>query len=99
MPPIARLIPLGFQFTVYIAVTLVYIVLIGKAGGVSDGVTASAISMGMIAVGIGTILQSLWIGPVGSGYFASPVFTSTGPSPETSTSGSRSREGSPPCSP
>lgn len=82
MPPIARLIPLGFQFTVYIAVTLVYIVLIGKAGGVSDGVTANAISMGMIAVGIGTILQSLWIGPVGSGYFASPVFSAVylGPS-------------------
>ena len=82
MPPIARLIPLGFQFTVYIAVTLVYIVLIGKEDGVSDGVMASAISMGMIAVGIATMLPSLWVGPVGSGYFASPVFSAVylGPS-------------------
>lgn len=75
MPPIARLIPLGFQFTVYIAVTLVYIVLIAKEGGVKDNVTASAISMAMIAVGIATMLQSVWKGPVGSGYFAAPVYS------------------------
>jgi xanthine permease XanP len=82
MPPIARLIPLGFQFTVYISVTLVYIVLIAREGGVRDSVTASAISMGMIAIGIATILQSLWKGPVGSGYFAAPVFSAVylGPS-------------------
>lgn len=82
LPPIPKLIPLGFQFTVYIAVTLVYIVLIAKDGGVKDSVTASAISMGMIAVGIATILQSLWKGPVGSGYFAAPVFSAVymGPS-------------------
>jgi xanthine permease XanP len=82
MPPIARLIPLGFQFTVYIAVTLVYIVLIARDGGVKDNVTASAISMGMIAVGIGTLIQTMWKGPVGSGYFAAPVFSAVylGPS-------------------
>ncbi|MEW6144059.1 MAG: solute carrier family 23 protein [Thermodesulfobacteriota bacterium] len=75
MPPIRRLIPLGFQFTVYIAVTLVYIVLIASYGDVPEKVTASAISMGMIAIGIATILQSLWKGPIGSGYFASPVYS------------------------
>lgn len=75
MPPIRRLIPLGFQFTVYITVTLVYIVLLAGYGNVPDKVTASSISMAMIAIGIATILQSLWKGPVGSGYFASPVYS------------------------
>lgn len=75
MPPIGRLIPLGFQFTVYISVTLVYIVLIASYGDVPEKVTASAISMAMIAIGIATILQSLWKGPIGSGYFASPVYS------------------------
>ncbi|MCI0481015.1 MAG: xanthine/uracil/vitamin C permease, partial [Candidatus Dadabacteria bacterium] len=75
MPPIARLIPLGFQFTVYISVTLVYIVLIASYGDIPEKVTADAISMAMIAIGIATILQSLWKGPVGSGYFASPVYS------------------------
>ncbi|MCC6712596.1 MAG: purine/pyrimidine permease [Candidatus Dadabacteria bacterium] len=75
MPPIGRLIPLGFQFVIYISVTLVYIVLISEYGNVPPEVTANSISMAMIAIGIATILQSLWKGPVGSGYFASPVYS------------------------
>ena len=75
MPPIGRLIPLGLQFVIYISVTLVYIVLISEYGDVPPKVTADSISMAMIAIGIATILQSLWKGPVGSGYFASPVYS------------------------
>ena len=75
MPPIGRLIPLGLQFVIYISVTLVYIVLISEYGNVPPKVTADSISMAMIAIGIATILQSLWKGPVGSGYFASPVYS------------------------
>ncbi len=52
-----------------------YIVLIASYGDVPEKVTANAISMGMIAIGIATILQSLWKGPIGSGYFASPVYS------------------------
>jgi len=82
MPPIGRLIPLGFQFTIYVSITLVYIVLIASDGGIPAKITSNAISMGMITVGFAAMLQSVWKGPVGSGYFAPPVFSAVylGPS-------------------
>ncbi|NIV64649.1 MAG: hypothetical protein GWN40_00360 [Nitrosopumilaceae archaeon] len=72
-PPFLRLVLLGLQNAVLIAIYLVYIVIITKAAGESEKLTVSAISMGMIAVSIATVLQSLWKGPVGSGYFSPPV--------------------------
>lgn len=75
VPPLSRLIPLGFQFVIYISVTLVYIVLLSEYTTVPPEMVASSISMAMIAIGIATMLQSLWKGPVGSGYFASPVYS------------------------
>jgi len=74
-PPLIRLTLLGFQNALLIAIYLVYIVIITKAAGESQRLTVSAISMGMIAVSIATVLQSIWKGPIGSGYFAPPVFS------------------------
>jgi len=74
-PPLVRLILLGFQNAILIAIYLVYIVIITKAAGESQRLTVSAISMGMIAVSIATVLQSIWKGPIGSGYFSPPVFS------------------------
>lgn len=74
-PPLVRLILLGFQNALLIAIYLVYIVIITKAAGESQRLTVSAISMGMIAVSIATLLQSVWKGPIGSGYFVPPVFS------------------------
>ena len=74
-PPLLRLILLGLQNAILIAIYLVYIVIITKAASVSEELTVSAISMGMIAISIATVLQSLWKGPIGSGYFAPPVYS------------------------
>ena len=74
-PPLVRLMLLGVQNAILIAIYLVYIVIITKAAGESEKLTVSAISMGMIAISIATVLQSLWKGPVGSGYFAPPVYS------------------------
>ncbi len=75
MPPMLRLVLLGAQNAMLIAIYLVYIVIITKAANESHIFTVSAISMGMIAVSIATVLQSLWKGPIGSGYFAPPVYS------------------------
>ncbi|MEM7008415.1 MAG: solute carrier family 23 protein [Thermodesulfobacteriota bacterium] len=74
-PPFIRLVLLGIQNTILIAIYLVYIVIITKAAGSTQQTTVSAISMGMIAVAIATVLQSLSKGPIGSGYFSPPVYS------------------------
>src|SRR3989304_3523752 len=75
IPPLQRLLLLGLQNLVLISIYFVLIVIIFKAAGCSDQVTVNAVCMGMIAAGIATMLQSIWKGPVGSGYFAPPVFS------------------------
>ena len=66
---------LGAQHAALLAVYLVLIVIVMKAGGATHDETVSAISLGMIAAAVGTVLQALWRGPVGSGYLAAPVFS------------------------
>jgi len=75
IPPLQRLLLLGLQNLVLISIFFVLIVIIFKAAGCSDQVTVNAVCMGMIAAGIATMLQSIWKGPVGSGYLAPPVFS------------------------
>jgi xanthine permease XanP len=74
-PPWPRLILLGFQNVVLISIYLVFIVIISNAAGSPQHITVSAISMGMIAVAIATMLQAIWKGPIGSGFLAPPVFS------------------------
>ncbi len=52
---------------------LVIIALVVRASGESLDVAHRALSLGMIAIGIMTVLQSLRIGPLGSGFLAPPV--------------------------
>ncbi len=74
-PPWPRLILLGLQNVVLISIYLVFIVIISNAAGSPQHVTVSAISLGMIAVAIATMLQAIWKGPIGSGFLAPPVFS------------------------
>jgi NCS2 family nucleobase:cation symporter-2 len=74
-PPLARLALLGAQHAALLAVYLVLIVIVAKTGGASHAETVSAVSLGMIASAIGTVLQALHRGPVGSGFLAAPVFS------------------------
>jgi len=74
-PPLPTLLLLGLQHAGLMSVYLVMIVIIFKAAGASRSETISAVSFGMIALAISTILQALRKGPIGSGFLAAPVFS------------------------
>jgi len=75
LPPWPRLLFLGAQHAVLMSVYLVLIVIVFRHAGASHEATLSALCFGMIALAASTALQSIWKGPVGSGYLAPPVFS------------------------
>src|SRR5215467_6704616 len=75
LPPWPRLLFLGMQHTMLMSVYLVLIVIVFRRAGASHATTLNALSFGMIALAASTALQSIWKGPVGSGYLAPPVFS------------------------
>src|SRR5215472_12875417 len=75
LPPWPRLLFLGMQQAMLLSVNLVLIVIVFRRAGAGDAATLSALSLGMIALAISTVLQSVRKGPVGSGYLAPPVFS------------------------
>jgi xanthine/uracil permease len=74
LPPWPRLIFLGAQHAALMSVYLVLIVIVFRSANASHAATLPALSLGMIALAISTVLQALWHGPVGSGYLAPPAF-------------------------
>jgi xanthine permease XanP len=74
LPPWPRLIFLGAQHAALMSVYLVLIVIVFRSANASHAATLPALSLGMIALAISTVLQALWHGPVGSGYLAPRVF-------------------------
>lgn len=72
-PPLVKLLLLGFQHVLLMAVYLVIVVLVVREAHAPEEIIRSAISMGMIALAISTVLQALTKGPIGSGYLAAPV--------------------------
>jgi NCS2 family nucleobase:cation symporter-2 len=75
LPPWPRLIFLGAQHAMLMSVYLVLIVMVFRSADASHAETLNALSLGMIALAISTVLQAIWRGPVGSGYLAPPVFS------------------------
>ena len=73
VPPLGKLILLGLQQVLVIGIYLVMVVIVVRAAGAPDAVARSAVSLGMVALGIAAILQALRKGPIGSGYLAPPV--------------------------
>jgi xanthine permease XanP len=74
-PPALHVALLGLQYALLNSVYLILVVIIVRAAGASPEVSRSAVSLGMIAVAISTVLQALKRGPVGSGFLAPPVFS------------------------
>ena len=72
-PPWTHLVGLGFQHVAVICPYLVMVALVVEAAKLPHEAARSAIGLAMIAVGFMTILQSLRLGPVGSGYLCPPV--------------------------
>lgn len=68
-PPLLVSLPLAFQQVVLMSIDLIFPVLIVQAIAGSLHLAQSFVSLTMLALGVGTLLQSLHKGPVGSRYF------------------------------
>jgi len=81
IPPFGMTLLLGLQHVMVMSVTLILPVLIVQAMGGTPAQAQSLIRMSLIAGGIGTILQALHKGPIGSGYLcpqlSGPAYLST----------------------
>src|SRR5215469_9977356 len=74
-PSWPHLVGLGFQHVAVICPYLVMVALVAEAAKLPHAAAQSAIGLAMIAVAFTTVLQSLRLGPVGSGYLCPPVVT------------------------
>lgn len=73
VPPRAKLVLLGLQQRLVVAMYLVMVAIVVRAAGAPAAVAQSAVSLGMLALAVAAVLQALWKGPVGSGYLAPSV--------------------------
>lgn len=72
-PPFKQLAVLGLQQVCIVSIYLVLVVVVVKEAGGSQEVLQNAVGMAMIALAIGSFLQALPRGPLGSGFLAPPV--------------------------
>src|SRR5690242_13120807 len=81
-PPLVTTLLNGIQHVALIAINLVYPLLIFRVADAPLTITANVLAIGMIVLGIGTFLQIVRIGPLGSGYMCPATFTAVflGPS-------------------
>lgn len=74
-PPLAVVALSALQHVALMTVFLIYPVLIGREAGGGPGLVANLVSLSLIVLAIGSVLQALPRGPVGSGYLCQPVPT------------------------
>ena len=74
-PPPVRLTMLGFQYAVMSAIYLVLVVIIVRQAHVAQDASVRILGIACVGLAIGTALQSLPRGPIGSGFLAPPVFS------------------------
>ncbi len=67
----------GFQHVGLISINLVYPLLVFRAVNAPIAIVADMLSIGMIVLALGTTIQVLRLGPVGSGYMLPSTFTAT----------------------
>jgi len=81
-PPATVTIANGVQHVAFIAIFLVYPLLVFRVAEVPTSLVANLLAIGMLVLGIGTVLQAQHRGPLGSGYMCPSTFTAVylGPS-------------------
>jgi hypothetical protein len=67
----------GVQHVGLIAINLVYPLLLFRLTDTSLQQTANLLAIGMLVLGVGTLIQVLRLGPVGSGYMLPSTFTAS----------------------
>jgi xanthine permease XanP len=72
-PPSGVLVLSGFQHVCLMSIYLLYPVLIAKEAGAGPAVAGAMVSLTLLALAAGTILQVIPIGPLGSGYLCQPI--------------------------
>jgi len=74
-PPGTVIVLSALQHVAVMTIFLIYPVLIGREAGGDSAVVGNLVSLSLIALAIGTVLQALPRGPVGSGFLCQPVPT------------------------
>jgi xanthine permease XanP len=82
IPPPVRLVLIGLQYAIMTAIYLIIVEIILRHAKPPTGDSVGMMGIACIALAVGTALQALPRGPVGSGFLAPPVFSATylGPS-------------------
>jgi NCS2 family nucleobase:cation symporter-2 len=76
-PPLHIVLLNGVQHVGLISINLVYPLLICRLLGIAPEQITNVLAISMLVLGVGTFLQSLRLGPVGSGYMLPSTFTAT----------------------
>lgn len=74
-PPAAVLALSALQHVAVMSIFLIYPVLIGREAGGDSSTVANLVSLSLIVLAVGTVLQALPRGPAGSGFLCQPVPT------------------------
>ena len=74
-PPPLRLGLLCFQYAVMAAIYLILVTIILRHARVSQASSVNAMGVACVGLAIGTALQALPRGPIGSGFLAPPLFS------------------------
>lgn len=74
-PPATVVVLSALQHVALMAVFLIYPVLIGREAGGGPGLVSDLVSLSLIVLAVGSVLQALPRGPVGSGFLCQPVPT------------------------
>ena len=72
-PPLAVNVLSGLQHVGLMSIYLVFPALVAKAAGVTPEAAVSMVSMTLIALAVGTLLQAFRTGPIGSGFLCQPI--------------------------
>ena len=78
-PPPLRLALLGFQYAVMAAIYLILVAIILRHAHVEQAMRVDAMGIACVGLALGTALQALPHGPIGSGFLAPPVFSAVYP--------------------
>lgn len=74
-PPLGVVALSALQHVALMAVFLIYPVLIGREAGGGPGLVSNLVSLSLIVLAVGSVLQASPRGPVGSGFLCQPVPT------------------------
>jgi NCS2 family nucleobase:cation symporter-2 len=74
-PPLGIAALSGAQHVGLMSINLIYPVLIAREAGVSPETVTQVVSLSMLVLALGAVLQTLTRGPVGSGFLCQPVPT------------------------